>query len=96
MMLAEADEIDTHCVGEDGLLDDVADDLRVGLGISIHPNGNVAEGVEAEFEKIAQGSLFSFKMRVVAPRAASIHIEIVISSRISASGGCTSCGAGRH
>jgi hypothetical protein len=31
-MLADADEIDTQLVGENGLVDDVADDLGCGRG----------------------------------------------------------------
>ena len=56
MVLAEADEVDPQRVGEDRLLDDVADDVCMrGFG------REVAEGVEAEFEL----------HRVSVPRAAA-------------------------
>ncbi len=52
MMLADADEVDPDGIGEDGLLDDVADDLRLGQAPAVRVDGDVAEGVEPEFEML--------------------------------------------
>jgi hypothetical protein len=75
MMLAEADEIDAQFVGEDGFVDDVADNLRVSLRISILADGNVAERVETQFKNIAHSSPFLIKqMRGTADRINSHRI----------------------
>ena len=49
MVLADADEVDAELIGEDGLLDDVAENggLRQPLSAVVH--GDIAEGVEAQF-----------------------------------------------
>lgn len=50
MMLAERDHIDPNFVGQHPLLHHVADDLRLGLRGPVRAVGDVAKGVEAEFE----------------------------------------------
>ena len=50
VMLADAEEVDAELVGEHGLLDHVADDLRLRQRLAVGADGDVAEGVEAEFE----------------------------------------------
>jgi len=50
MMLADADEIDARLIGQNRLFDEIADDLRAGLRPSVRPVGDVAEGVESEFD----------------------------------------------
>ena len=50
VVLAHAEEVDADLVGQLGLRDDVAEDLGVRLGAAVGVDGDVAEGVEAEFE----------------------------------------------
>ena len=50
-MLAHAKEVDAQRIGELGFGDDVADDLRLREQPAIGIDGDVAEGVEAEFER---------------------------------------------
>ena len=50
MVLAQADEIDAEPVGELSFGDDVAEDLRVGQRTACGVEGDVAEGVEAQFD----------------------------------------------
>src|SRR5947209_11449329 len=52
MMFADPDRIDTHLIGEDSLIDEIADDLRGVQRLSIRAIGDVAEGVEAEFDRV--------------------------------------------
>ncbi|OEI67360.1 hypothetical protein Cus16_2959 [Curtobacterium sp. ER1/6] len=51
VVLTHADEVDADLVGEDGLVDDVADGLRVGPEGAVGALGDVAEGVEAELHR---------------------------------------------
>ena len=48
MMLPHPDEIDAELICENGLVDQVANDLRVREPFSVVTNGDVAECVEAE------------------------------------------------
>ena len=57
-MLADADEVDADLVGEDRLFDEVADDLRRVQGFAVRAVGDVAEGVEAEFELNSSASFY--------------------------------------
>ena len=50
VMLADADGIDADLVGEDRLLDQVADHLRGMQRFAVRARGDVAEGVEAELD----------------------------------------------
>ena len=50
VVLADADEVDAELVGELGLGDDVAEDLGVRQRAAVGVEGDVAEGVEAEFD----------------------------------------------
>lgn len=49
-MFPDAEEVQAQLVGEHGLVDDVPDDLRVRRRASCRVSGDVAKGVEAEFE----------------------------------------------
>ena len=62
-MLADADEIDANLVGEDGLLDEVADDLRRMQRLSVRTVGDIAEGVETEFERLNHSVLYQVQPR---------------------------------
>nr|BFF16017.1 hypothetical protein GCM10025699_73200 [Microbacterium flavescens] len=62
MVLADADEVESDAIGEDGLLDEVADglgvgDQRSGAVAAGGALGDVAEGVEAELEGCDMGLL---------------------------------------
>ena len=50
MVLTDAEEVDAEFVGEHGLVDDVAEDLRERQGLAVGVTGGVAKGVEAKFE----------------------------------------------
>ncbi len=50
VVLADADEIDAELVGEHGLADHVADDLRMGQQPAIGAGRDVAERVQPELE----------------------------------------------
>ena len=56
-MLADADEIDADLVGEDALLDQVADDLRLMQRLSVRTVGDVTEGVEPQFDRLNHPAL---------------------------------------
>jgi len=45
-VLADAEEMDAEVVGQDRLVDDVTNDLRVREGPTTDPLGDVAEGVQ--------------------------------------------------
>ena len=62
-MLADADEIDANLVGEDGLLDEVADDLRRMQRLSVRTVGDIAEGVETEFDRLNHSALYQVQPR---------------------------------
>src|SRR4051812_35485318 len=49
-MLADADEIDSKLVSEDRLLDEIADDLRLGKWLSVGVERDVTKGVEAKLD----------------------------------------------
>jgi hypothetical protein len=71
VVLADADEVDAQLVGEDGLLDDVADDLRVRERPPVGAARDVAEGVEAELQGVGHGTPWGHEGRADASRAAS-------------------------
>lgn len=50
MMLAKADEVDAHPIGELTFRDDVADDLRMGEQGTIGAGRDIAKRVDAEFK----------------------------------------------
>jgi hypothetical protein len=50
VVLAHADEVEPHLVGEHGLVDEVAEDLRVRQQAAVGAGRDVAEGVEAELD----------------------------------------------
>ena len=50
VVLADAEGVHAHPVGQLGLGDDVAEDLGVGLGAAVGVHGDVAEGVEAQLD----------------------------------------------
>ena len=49
-MIADADEIDAQLVGEDRLVDEIADDLGLREGSTVGAKRDVAERVEPELE----------------------------------------------
>jgi hypothetical protein len=49
-MFADANEIDAGLIGQHSLVDEIADDLRAGKRLAVRPVGDVAEGVETEFD----------------------------------------------
>jgi hypothetical protein len=51
VVLSDAEEVESEFVGEDGLLDDVAQHPRLMLEFSIGAVGHVAKRVESEFER---------------------------------------------
>ena len=55
VMLADADEVDAHLVGQHAFGDHVAQHLRLGLQFALEVDGDVAEGIEAEFELFRHG-----------------------------------------
>ena len=56
-MLADTDEIHANRVGEDSLVDEIADDLSRMQRFSVRPLGDVAESVEAEFDRLAHAGV---------------------------------------
>ena len=50
MVFAHAEAVDADLLGEYGFGDDVPESLRLGLELAVRPDGDVAEGVQAEFE----------------------------------------------
>ena len=50
-MLADPEEVDAGLVGEDALLDDVADRLRLGEPAPVAVVDRVAEGVQPEHQR---------------------------------------------
>ena len=50
VVLADAEEVHADPVGQLGLGDDVAEDPRVGQQAAVGVRGDVAEGVEAQFD----------------------------------------------
>ena len=50
VVLADAEGVDAERVGEDALLDHVADDLRLRQQAAVRPEGDVAECIEAELK----------------------------------------------
>ena len=57
VVLADAEEVDAQLVGQHGLVDDVADDLRLRQRAPVGVAGDVAERIEAEFERLCHGVL---------------------------------------
>ena len=60
MMLAKADGVDTGLVGQDAFLDDVADDFGMRFEAAVGVGGDVAEGIEAEFDFLSMCYLLRF------------------------------------
>src|ERR1700733_8282799 len=58
VMLAKPDEIDADVVGQHRFVDHIANNLRVGLGLSILIVRTVAECVEVEYQNIRHSFLF--------------------------------------
>ena len=52
-MLADADEIDANLIGENGLLDQVADDLRSMQRSAVRSVRDIAERVETKFDAVS-------------------------------------------
>jgi hypothetical protein len=50
MVLADAKGIDANLVGQRSFLDHIADDLRVRQGVFVGAEGDIAEGIQPEFE----------------------------------------------
>ena len=50
MVLADPEGIDAELVGQHALVDHVADDLGVRARLAVRADGDVAEGVQSEFE----------------------------------------------
>jgi hypothetical protein len=50
MVLTNPEEVDAEFVGEHGLVDDIAKDLRERQRLPVGITGSVAKGVEAKFE----------------------------------------------
>ena len=50
VVLAKADEVDAHFVGEYGFVDNVANDLRVRVRLAVGPRRDVAECVQSELD----------------------------------------------
>ncbi|HRE03296.1 MAG TPA: hypothetical protein PLV68_18505 [Ilumatobacteraceae bacterium] len=50
MVFAHTDEVDTDAVSQHGLLDHLADHVWVGDGTATGIDGDVTEGVEAQFD----------------------------------------------
>ena len=49
-MLADAERIDADRVGEDALIDDIADDLGMGQRLAVGPDRHVSECIKSKFE----------------------------------------------
>jgi hypothetical protein len=58
VMLADAKEIDTALVSEDGFGDDVANDLGVRFGRAVGALGHVTEGVKTQFKGLIHHARF--------------------------------------
>lgn len=52
VVLPDADRVQPHLVGQDGLVDDVADHHIVGQERAVRAGGDIAEGVDAELEPV--------------------------------------------
>src|SRR5262249_22150187 len=50
VVLADAEGIDVHFIGEDALIHDVADHLRVGQDLAVRPDRDISEGIKSKFE----------------------------------------------
>src|SRR5271163_3492126 len=50
VVLAEPDKIHAERVGEHGLLEHIADDLRMAEELTVRPGGDVAECIKSKFE----------------------------------------------
>src|SRR5699024_11452939 len=55
MVLADAERVHAHPVGQNALLHDVAQDLRVMDGAAVAVDGRIAEGVEAKGDVVGGG-----------------------------------------
>jgi hypothetical protein len=58
-VLPDAEEVDTQAIRKDSLIDNVADNLRVGEETTIGPGGDVPKRVQSEFEILCHAVLFS-------------------------------------
>ena len=52
MVLANAEGVDAHLVGEDRFVDDVAQHLRLRSKRAVGDRGDVAEGIQSELEAV--------------------------------------------
>ena len=59
MVFANAEGINADLVGEDALVNDVADDLRVGEGVVIGAGGDIAESIQSEFKRLCHTFKFT-------------------------------------
>ena len=57
MVLANAEGIHAECIGQHRLIDQVADDLGVGLQAAVAANGDIAERVESELKLLCHDAL---------------------------------------
>ncbi len=57
MVLADAEEVDAHLVGEHRFLDHVANDLRMAEQRAAAIAGDVAKGLEAEFQRMGHAGV---------------------------------------
>jgi hypothetical protein len=64
VVLADAEEIDAELVGQHRLLDDVAQHLGVLQQHAVGAAGDVAEGIDAEFERSCHGAVLPRPRRV--------------------------------
>jgi hypothetical protein len=71
-MLADADEINPDLIGENGLFDQVADDLRRMQRRAVRAFGDVAEGIETEFDAVNHAPLYQVRRSAGARVAAQI------------------------
>lgn len=53
-MLPDAEEVDPQIVGEDGLVDHVANDLGLRQQLAVRVPCDIAEGVQTEFESLCR------------------------------------------
>jgi hypothetical protein len=63
MMLANADEIDANLVGENRFVQDVTNDVGVRQQLAVCVDGNVAECIDAEFDRFAHIGLCPREIR---------------------------------
>ena len=50
MVFADPKSVDADFIGKDSLVDNIAEDLRVGQRLAAGPDRDIAEGIQSEFE----------------------------------------------